>query len=123
VSDDARLKRGLEMFDKVYGGLVPLPAPDQMDDFLTTMMSTVFADVWGRDGLSMRDRRLVVLALIAAMGEGELWDIQIRAAVRNGELTAAEVREMLIFLAPYIGFPRMNKLRPTAEKVLAELGA
>ena len=54
------------------------------DDFVTNVMDNLFADIWSRPGLSVRDRRLVIIGVLAALGEGDTLGIQVRAALAAG---------------------------------------
>lgn len=122
MSDSERRKRGEEMFDQVYGGTVPLPPPDQRDDFLQVMLDQLFAETWSRGTLSVRDRRLMLLGVIAAQGEAELFGLQTRAALLRGELDAQQVQELLIMLTQYVGYPRASKLRPAVRAAIEDSG-
>ena len=64
-----------------------------------------FGEVWSRPELSRRDRSLVVLALLGALGqEGEL-AFHVPAGLNHG-LTRAEIEEIMLHLCLYAGFPR-----------------
>jgi 4-carboxymuconolactone decarboxylase len=90
----------------VYGpGNVPgLPPPGKLPPFLDKTLEHLFADVWMRPGLSLRDRRLVVLGATAALGRGDLIEIQTKGALHNQELTPAELQEAVLQLAYYVGW-------------------
>ena len=120
MSDDARRSRGLEMFQEVYDGDVPAPPAGTMD-FFDLMIEQVFAEVWSRDALSVRDRRLVIMGVIAALGERDTFKIQARAALKKGELTPTQLREILIQLASYAGYPRTAGLVGVVEQTIAEV--
>ena len=96
-------------------------APEGMVPFNDVMLEQLFAEVWTRGELSMRDRRLLLLGAIAAMGEEGAWLVQIKAAVKRGELTIAQVHEVLVQLGPYAGYPRLAGLMVPTLKLLAEL--
>jgi 4-carboxymuconolactone decarboxylase len=114
-----RRERGLDMFKKVYAGDVVVP-PEGASPFADIMLEEVFAEVWTRPALSMRDRRLLIMGVIACMGEGVTWGIQAKAALKNGELTPEQLREALIQLAQYTGYPRAAGLMMVTEKTIAE---
>ena len=71
--------------------------------------------------LSVRDRRLVTMGIIAALGEANTFCIQVRSAVKNGELTPEQVREMVMHIAQYAGYPRAAGLLMPVEETLAKL--
>lgn len=122
AADPKRRKRGLKWFNEVYGGVVPVPQGELFDDFVTNVMDNLFADIWSRPGLSVRDRRLVIMGVLAALGEGDTLGIQVRAALAKQELNAQQIRELLILLTQYIGFPRTQRIRVAAEAALKEMG-
>ena len=119
--DDDRWDRGLEMIKKVYAGDV-VTAPKGAMAFSDIMLQQLFAEVWTReDILSIRDRRLLLLGSICAMGEHMTFAIQAKAALKNGELTPEQLREVLIMLAPYAGYPHVAPLVGEVERVIAEV--
>lgn len=121
--DDATASRlygaGAEKMEEVYDGRVPV-LPEGFMDFNDVMMRTLFAQVWTRANLEMRDRRLLLLGVIAAMGERDTFVIQCRAALDHGELDPDQLRECLIMLAPYAGYPRVAGLIMPLEETIAE---
>lgn len=117
MPDSERRKRGAEAIAKVYAGDVVVP-PEGASAFADLMLEQVFAEVWTRPALPIRDRRLLIMGVIAALGESATWKIQVRAALKNGELTAEQAREALIQLTQYIGYPRAaGLLGPTEEAI------
>ena len=114
-----RRERGAEMMKKVYAGDVVVP-PEGANAFADIMLEQVFAEVWTREALSIRDRRLLIMGVIACMGESMTWGIQAMAALKNGELTPEQLREALIQLAQYAGYPRAAGLMMVTEKTIAE---
>ena len=120
MTDAERFQQGLEKFNEVYCGELPAPPQGAMD-FFDTMLKQLFAEVWTRPQLSQRDRRLITMGAIAALGEGDTYCIQVRAAVKNGELTAEQARETLIHLVHYVGYPRIAGMLGKVEQTLAKL--
>lgn len=119
MGDSKRRERGLSKFNEVYCGDLPVPPAGQVP-FFDLMLEQLFGEIWTRPELSQRDRRLVTMGVIAALGERDTFCIQVRAAVKNGELSPTQVREMVIHLAQYAGYPRAAGLVGAVEKVLAE---
>jgi 4-carboxymuconolactone decarboxylase len=118
MPDDARRERGVEMLKKVYAGDVAVPPKGAMA-FTDLMLESLFAEVWSRDVLSIRDRRLILLGVIGALGEKDTFGIQSRASLKNGELDAEQLREVLIMLANYAGYPRAAGLIGVVEQQIA----
>jgi 4-carboxymuconolactone decarboxylase len=119
MSHSERRKRGVEMLEEVYAGDVT--APPEGNVFTDVMLEQVFAEVWSRDVLSIRDRRLLLLGIIAEKGEPMTFGIQVKAALKRGELTAAEVRELLLMIAQYAGYPRAAAIVGIVEQKIAEV--
>lgn len=78
--DPTRRAKGAEMLAKVYAGDVVVP-PAGARAFADLMLEQVFAEVWTRPGLAVRERRLLIMGAIAAMGEAATWKIQVRSAL------------------------------------------
>jgi 4-carboxymuconolactone decarboxylase len=89
--------------------------------FSDIMLTQLFAEVWTRDILSMRDRRLLLLGTILAQGEQMTFGIQAKAALKNGELTVEQLREVLVFLVHYVGYPKAAGMIGIIEKTIAEV--
>lgn len=119
MAERSRRERGLEKFNEVYCGDIPAP-PEGAMAFFDIMLEQVFAEVWTREQLSQRDRRLLILGAIAALGERDTFGIQVRAALKNQELDAEQARELLIHLAQYVGYPRVAGLVGEVERVIGE---
>ena len=77
--------------------------------------------MWTRPGLSLRDRRLLLLGMLSAQGGlDDIAEIQVRAALRNSELDHDELREIALFLTHYVGWPMGSKLNMLIERMIAE---
>lgn len=112
--------RGVAMMGEVYAGLVPA-MPEGSMAFTDVMMRSLFDQVWTREELSIRDRRLLLMGVIAASGgAADVWEIQARAAIERDELTPDELRETLVFLAPYAGYPKVAPLVGRCEAIIAD---
>jgi 4-carboxymuconolactone decarboxylase len=118
MAESERRRRGAEMMKKVYAGDVVTPPPGA-SPFVDLMLEQVFAEMWTREALSVRDRRLILIGIIGALGEKDTFQIQVRAAMKNGELTPVQVREALITLANYAGYPRAAGLIAVTEQTIA----
>jgi len=102
----------------VYAGDVKVPPEGYA--FTDIMLETLFAEVWTRDILSMRDKRILLLGMIAAQGESMTFKIQSKAGIKNGELSAEDIRELHLFIAQYCGYPRAASLLGPMEEGIAE---
>ena len=102
MSDPERRKRGLEAFSKVMGFAPPALAGDL---FLDVTLDHLFADVWSRPGLSVRDRRLVTLTVLMGLGNEATLKLHLGAAMRTGQLSDEEIDELVLHVAHYAGWP------------------
>lgn len=118
MNDDAR-RRGLAMMDAVYGAGFSDGMPEAHSPMLDDTIEHLFAEVWSRPGLSVRDRRLLVLGATAALGRADLIEIQARGALANGELTAEQLREAVLQLHYYVGWGNGTQVHKGVEAALA----
>lgn len=100
---DARA-RGLRLMDQVYGPGFSSTLPEATEPYLDETVEHLFADIWSRDGLSVRDRRLLTLGVGASLGRADLIRVQARGALHNRELTPDQLREAVLHLAYYVGW-------------------
>ncbi len=119
MTDEERRARGEKMFKEVYGGIVSVPPEAKDAPFIDIMLRNLFGEVWARDVMSVRDRRLLLIGAVAALGEGAIMEIQLRAALRNKELTVEQVNEILVMMASYIGYPRATNLQAAIMRAIA----
>ena len=116
--DDQR-QQGLEKMQEVYGWEVE----DGPGDFFATTVDHLFADIWNRPELSTRDRRLLLIGALTAQGLDDVADIQIQAALGNEELTAEQLRQIVLFLTHYVGWPKGAKLNAVTENAIGKKGS
>lgn len=119
MTDDDRRTSGLRKMNEVYGW----DMQDQSGDFFGLTVEHLFGTIWQRDGLSLRDRRLLLIGLLLGHGTYEMLDVQIDSALRVGDVSADELREIVIFLAHYAGWPKGAKLNTTVETAIAKRAA
>ncbi len=86
------------------------------------VVAWAFGDIYDRPGLAPRDRQLVTLGMLTALGgcEPQL-DVHINAALNVG-LTPEEIVEALLHSAVYCGMPKALNATFVAKKVFAERG-
>lgn len=111
-------RRGLEKMEQVYG----FEMSDGTGDFFRYTADHLFADIWNRPGLSDRDRRLVLIGLLAGQGAADVLGIQVPAAYANGELDDDALREIVIFVCHYAGWPQGARLNSIVEETIAKAG-
>jgi len=90
--------------------------------FQTLITEAAWGNLWSRDEWSRRERSIVTIALLAALGHYDEMAMHIRATVRTGA-TAADIREALLHVAIYAGVPTGNTAFRVAKQVFADLDA
>jgi 4-carboxymuconolactone decarboxylase len=114
--DDPDLRRhGLETMSEVYGW----DAADGPGDFYGMTVEHLFGSIWTREGLSFRDRRLLLIGFMVGAGLDDVLGLQLQAALGNEELTEDELREIVIFLTHYAGWPKGAKFNGQTEELIA----
>ena len=108
-------RRGLEKMEQVYG----FDMSDGEGDFFRYTADHLFGDIWNRPALSDRDRRLLLIGALSAVGAADVLGIQVPAAHANGELDDEALREIVIFLCHYVGWPNGARLNSIVEDTLA----
>jgi 4-carboxymuconolactone decarboxylase len=79
-----------------------------------------WGEIWTRPGLDHRDRTLLVIGTMLAIGRWEEFDMHVRAALRRG-FPLAEIKEVIIQQACYCGVPAANTGFHRVEAVIEEL--
>lgn len=93
----------------------PLDAP-----FRDWALESLWGGVWTRSGLSHRDRSLLTIGLLAALGHHEELRIHVRATANTG-VTEAELAEVILQVAGYCGVPAANAALRVAKETLKEM--
>jgi len=119
MDDKQRRALGEKTIKDVYAGDVIVPPEGYA--FSDIMLKQLFAELWTRDTLSMRDKRILLLGIIAEKGEPATFKIQIKASLKRGEITPEEARELLLFIAQYAGYPRAAAVLVPLEEAIAEV--
>ena len=109
---------GMAKMDEVYGFSVD---PDAIEGpYVDVTVDHLFGAIWTREGLDIRDRRMLTIGVLAALGQAPLLEIQFRSALDRGELSEEQVREIVLHLAHYIGWPMSTGVNAAAEKIIAQ---
>jgi 4-carboxymuconolactone decarboxylase len=90
---------------------------DKLQDIVTRFC---FGDVWQRDGLSLRERSLVTVAMLIALNRPHELRIHMEGALANGA-TEVELREVALHAVLYAGIPAGVGGIRTLGELLAEL--
>ena len=110
-----RRERGLERMGEVYS----FEVGDGPGDFFGYTVEHLFGEIWERPGLSLRDRRLLLIGLMVAEGLDGVLGIQLDSALAKGDLGADDLREIVIFLSHYAGWPKGAALNTMVESAIA----
>jgi 3-oxoadipate enol-lactonase/4-carboxymuconolactone decarboxylase len=95
--------------------LTPIDAP-----FREFILEGVWGRVWTRPGLSYRDRSLLCLGILSALGHHEEFQLHVRATANTG-VTPDEIAEVLLQVAAYGGVPTANTALRIAKETLKEM--
>jgi 4-carboxymuconolactone decarboxylase len=121
-----RFDKGMQVRRKVLGDAhvdraerakTPFDEP-----FQTLITEGAWGTVWASDGISLRERSMLTLALLAATGNFEEIPMHIRATARTGA-SKQDVLEALQHVAIYAGVPRANHALKLAKATYAEMEA
>lgn len=103
--------------DRAEAGRTPFDSP-----FQALIADAAWGHVWSRDTISLRERSMLTIALLAGLGNDHELAMHIRATRRTGA-TEADVMEALLHVAVYAGVPRANHAFAIAKATFAEMDA
>ncbi len=90
------------------------------EPFQRLITEAAWGTVWSSDGISDRERSMLTLALLAALGNFEEIPMHIRATARTGA-SKQDVLEAFQHVAIYAGVPRANRALAIARETYAEM--
>lgn len=115
--------RGLKIRREVLGDAYVDKAINSATDFNQPMQDLVneycWGAIWGREGLTRKERSLINLGILTALGRMPEVEAHVRGALRNG-LTEQQISEVFLQTAIYCGVPAAIDSFRAAAKVLAE---
>ncbi|MEO0388003.1 MAG: 4-carboxymuconolactone decarboxylase [Pseudomonadota bacterium] len=115
---------GLDTRRAVLGDAHVARAEAQTSDFDRPFQDMItegaWGTVWSRDTISLRERSMLTLALLAATGNFEEIPMHIRATARTGA-SQSDVMEALLHVAVYAGVPRANHAIKLAKATYREM--
>lgn len=86
-------------------------------DFQSFIVEGAWGSVWSRPGLSKRERSMITLALLAALGHEDEFAMHVRATANTGA-TPEDIKEALMHVAVYAGVPAANNAFRIAKQEL-----
>lgn len=117
LPDDPRA-RGLAMMKEVYGWDVG--ADNVQGDFVEATVDHLFGKIWAEGTMSVRERRLLLIGLLLGSGQSDVVGLQLDCAVGIGELTIDELREIVLLVAHYGGWPVAARMNTKVEELAAK---
>ncbi|MDQ0321057.1 4-carboxymuconolactone decarboxylase [Pararhizobium capsulatum DSM 1112] len=90
--------------------------------FQELITETAWGNVWSRSNWTKRERSMVTIALLAALGHDEEVAMHVRATLNTGA-TRDDIREALLHVAIYAGVPAANRAIKIAKHVFEEIDA
>lgn len=115
-TDIRRKVLGPAHVDRAQAATTAFDAP-----FQALITDAAWGHVWSRDTISLRERSMLTIALLAALGNDEELAMHIRAT-RNTAASEADVMEALLHVAIYAGVPRANRAIKIAKETFADMG-
>ncbi len=104
--------------DRAIASTTPLT-----EDFQRLITRYAWGEIWTRPGLDARTRRVLVIGTLVALNQPEELAMHVRAALASGDLSANEVKEILLQQAVYCGVPASNAAFRIVAEVVAEINS
>lgn len=101
--------------DRAEAGKTEFDAP-----FQEMITEAAWAHVWSRSNWTKRERSIVTIALLAALGHDEEVAMHVRATANTGA-TEEDVREALMHVAIYAGVPAANHAIKIVKQTYKEM--
>lgn len=124
---DQQFEDGLKIRKQVMGEAFVDAAFDNADAFTLPLQEFITRNAWGtvwcRDGLDLKSRSFVTLAILTALGRTQEIKGHVRGALNNGA-TVEEIQEVLLHASTYCGVPlAVDAFRAAHEVVNQAIGA
>ena len=115
-----RYKRGMKVLKKMGREELMMEQKALYPEMYDISVGHLFGDVWGRPGLSLRDRQLITLAANIACARPSGNFSHYRSALHIG-ITQKEICELIIQVGHYAGWPTLSLAVRQFTAVLKEL--
>ena len=113
-------KRGQEIMEKLFG--VEPKASSVLKNISELTNDYLFGVIWDRPNLKLRDRIMITVAVVAALGRERNLEGYLHGALNLG-LTRDEIMEVMIHVAHYAGWAAGRNGATLAEKVFSQVDA
>lgn len=121
-SESAAYRRGMAVRRRVLGDAhvdrAEAAKTDFDADFQRFITEGAWGSLWAREGLSPRERSMITIALLAALGHEEELAMHARATANTGA-GAEDIKEALLHVAVYAGVPAANSAIKVVKRALA----
>ena len=117
---EAGLKERTEVLGPEYVERAVTGADNFNRDFQQIVTEYCWGGTWGRGVLERKNRSVLNLGMLAALGKSHEFKLHFRGAINNG-LTLEELREVLIQIAVYCGIPVGVEAFRNAREVLEDM--
>lgn len=117
---DAGLKERTEVLGPEYVERAVAGADNFNRDFQQIVTEYCWGGTWGRGVLERKNRSILNLGMLAALGKSNEFKLHFRGAINNG-LTLEELREVLIQISVYCGIPAGVEAFRNAREVLKDM--
>ncbi|ALJ18888.1 NAD(P)-binding domain-containing protein [Microbacterium sp. No. 7] len=122
--DESAYETGRRWMDRVYGpGFHDLAVRQDGSPYNRETVEHLFAEIWSRPGLSLRERRLLVMGATAQLGRGDLIETQVYGGLVNSEFSYAELDEIMLQITPYIGWAKSSAVNRGIQAAKARIDA
>src|SRR4051812_17286119 len=121
--DDELYNRGMQTRRRVLGDAhvnkAEAAKTDFDKDFQEYITNSAWGAVWSRAGLTKRERSLITIALMTALGHEEELAMHIRATKNTGA-TEEDIKEVLLHTGVYAGVPAANSAIKIAKEIFSK---
>lgn len=90
-------------------------------DFQRMITEMAWGTVWTGEGITLQERHMIVIALLAALGKEHELAMHLRAT-RNTGVSPEQIKEVFQTVAIYAGVPAANTAIGIAKKTYEEMG-
>lgn len=118
---DAGLKTRREVLGDAYVDAAVQKATDYTWPMQQLVTEYCWNEIWNRPGLDRKQRSILNLGMIAALGRMHEFKIHVRGAIANG-LTKEEIREIIMQITIYCGVPAGVDCQCVALDAFEEMG-
>ena len=116
---DARFERGMQVLKKMGREQLMINQKELYPEMYDMSVGHLFGDVWGRPGLSLRDRQLVTLAANIALARPSGNHSHYLSSMHLG-ITKREICEVMIQVGHYAGWPTLSNAVRQFTEILEE---